>query len=146
MKAIEAAYIAGIMDGEGSFYVERAKRRNGGFRYRIVVSVMMCEKSAIDFIGKATGKKPVTKKLSRAGLTRRDSAYYLTWRNRPAEALLRTILPYLKGKRRQAELCIRFQERVAKPLGIHFAEKDFAFCETIRLKVSGLNNGFAIRC
>lgn len=139
-----AAYIAGLMDGEGSFYIEKARRRHG-FRYRIVVSLAMCDSPAVDFVGKATGKTPWKKTLRNHKLTKREFAYILTWRNAPAERLLRLILPYLHGKKRQALLCIRFQERVAKPLGIKFTERDFVICESLRNKVAALNNGTA-RC
>ena len=144
MDELTAAYIAGLMDGEGSFYIEKARRKHG-FRYRIVVSLCMCDAPAVNFVGKATGKKPWKKTLQRHKLTKREFAYILTWRNRPAEMLLREILPYLHGKKRQAMLCVRLQERVAKPLGIKFTEADFVICESFREKVSALNNGTA-RC
>lgn len=143
MDKTTSAYIAGIMDGEGSFYIERARRRHG-FRYRVVVSLSMCDLPAMRFVGKATGKKPWKKSL-KGLLTKRQFAHVLTWRNGPAERLLRSLQPYLQGKKRQASLCIRFQERVAKPLGIKFTERDFVICESLRQKVAALNNG-AARC
>jgi hypothetical protein len=145
MDAKTAAYVAGIMDGEGSFYIEKARRKHG-FRYRIVVSLLMCDAPTMTFVGRATGKRPWKKPLRTLNvITRRGFAFVLTWRNGPAEELLRTILPYLHGKRHQALLCIRFQDRVAKPLGIKFTEKDFVVCERLKLKVQALNNGTA-RC
>ncbi len=146
MDAKTAAYIAGLMDGEGSFYIEKARRKTGGFRYRIVVSIMMCDELAIIFVGRATGKKPWKKALRTLNvITKRGFGYVLTWRNGPAEKLLRSILPYLHGKKRQAILCIRFQERVAKPRGVKFTDRDFVICERLRTKVAALNNG-AARC
>jgi hypothetical protein len=133
------AYIAGVIDGEGSIYVERAKRKNGGWRYRIVVSLLMCDQPTVEFIATATGRPMWKKTLSRKGLTRREFGYVLTWRNGPAAAFLKSILPYLRGKRPQAELCLSFHKQVAKVLGVKFTDEDRVICEDLRLKVQALN-------
>lgn len=143
-EATTLAYIAGLVDGEGSIYVERSRRsftdRTSVMRYRIIVSMMMCEEAGIRFLAQATGRTYLTKKLSgKNGLTRRKTAYQIYWSHKSAENLLRAILPYLKVKRQQAEACIRFQERLAKPLGAHFTEEDREAAEALRVELRVLN-------
>jgi hypothetical protein len=65
MNAATAAYIAGVFDGEGCFYIERYKTPQNpmGFYYRVMATLTMCDKLTIDFICAATGKAFQTKRL-----------------------------------------------------------------------------------
>jgi len=143
---IEAAYIAGVIDSDGCIHFERARRKNGGFRYRIIVAVDMCDLPTMEHISKTTGGRLVTKRSLRGSLTKRPFIYRLTWRNGPAEDFLRRILPFLHNKKRQAELGIEFQNQVAKPLGVKFTADDFTICERFYLEMKALNNPSDLRC
>jgi hypothetical protein len=137
MNKITAAYIAGIMDGEGCFYLERfaSKRYTNtiGFQYRIMATVTMCDKKTIDFICSNTGKNFRVKKL-KSGRT----AYVVDFRNSIAAAFIRQILPFLQGKKEQAELCLYFNEHIAPGRGRSHIEGAYEKCESIRLKLQEL--------
>lgn len=137
MNEVTAAYIAGIMDGEGCFYLERfaSKRVTNtiGFQYRIMATVTMCDKKTIDFICHETGKEFRIRKLP-SGRT----AYVIDWRNSIAAAFIRQILPYLLGKKEQAELCLYFNEKIAPGRGRPHIEGAAEKCESIRLRLQEL--------
>ncbi len=153
MDRITKAYIAGLIDGEGSIYIERSIRKGrlsgqytGNVRYRLMVEILMCDPEAISFMAKATGRPIYKKKLRRNGITRRPYAYVLTWRNSVAASFLKEILPYLQGKKKQAKLGIRLSARIAKPLGVQFTRRDLAFCEDMRVRMLALKSPRADRC
>lgn len=149
MKREEAAYIAGIIDGEGSIYLERFKaarsrtrrRRNRTpWQYRISAIVTMCDMRTVRFIAKTTGRSIMVRKLpakySELGFRRRLVAYTIVWRNGFAERFLREILPYLRGKKRKAVLAIQFQERYSPGRGRPFQKHLVPKYEALRKKIS----------
>jgi len=99
MKKIDAAYIAGLMDGEGCFYIERFKSAASpiGFQYRVIATITMCDKRTIEWVCKVTGKSYRIRKLA-SGRT----AYTIDWRSGIAGELLKAILPFLQNKKEQA--------------------------------------------
>jgi hypothetical protein len=143
---VNAAYLAGVIDSDGTIYLERAARKTGGFRYRVVLSVMMCDTPTMKFIAKVTGKKLIEKLPTNGSLTKRPMIYRLTWRNGPAEDLLRVVHPFMHNKKAQANLAFKFQQKLAKPLGVHFSDKDFTISERLYLQMKALNNPTDLRC
>ena len=135
MKRTEAAYIAGLMDGEGCFYIERFKSARSpiGFQYRVIATITMCDKRTIEYVCKLTGKNCRTRRLT-SGRT----AYTIDWRNGIAGDLLKTILPFLQNKKEQAEICLRFNKSVAPGRGRTYTEDHAAVCEAMRLELQRL--------
>jgi hypothetical protein len=153
MDRVMKAYIVGLIDGEGSIFIERSVRKGrlsgvytGNLRYRLMVQILMCDPEAIAFVAKATGRPIYKKKLGRNGITRRSHAYVLTWRNGVAASFLQSILPFLHGKKKQAELGIRLSARIAKPLGIQFSKKGLEVCANIHARMQALKRPYASRC
>ena len=135
MKKIEAAYIAGLMDGEGCFYIERFKTAQSpiGFQYRVIASITMCDKRTIEYVCKLTNKNYRTRKLP-SGRT----AYIIDFRNGIAGELLKAILPFLQNKREQAEICLYFNRSVAPGRGRTYTKDHAEVCERLRLKLQAL--------
>lgn len=108
-KKTDLAYVAGIIDGEGSIgiYACPSKTSRGGFRYQLVISVA----STNEWL-------PQRLKFMWGGHIRfREYEHpkwspVWTWRitHNLATNLLRSILPYLHLKRAEAKLAIIFQE------------------------------------
>jgi hypothetical protein len=148
MKREAAAYIAGIMDGEGSIYIERfkarrsrtSKRRNlTPYQYRICACLTMCDKKTMTFVAKTANRKIRKRRLPKrhsSGFRRTLVAYDIVWRNGFAEAFLRSILPYLHCKKRKAVLCLRFQETCAPGRGRPFQKRLMGRYEELRRMVS----------
>ena len=103
MKKTDLAYIAGIIDGEGSICIADTARSG----YVLVVSVgstdeWLCQMLKMAFGGCVTLRNK--KELHR-------SAFWgWSMGSNKARAMLETVLPYLHLKRSQAELAIEFQK------------------------------------
>ncbi|MDQ5915027.1 MAG: 2 protein [Pseudomonadota bacterium] len=135
MKKIEAAYIAGLMDGEGCFYIERFKSARSpiGFQYRVIATITMCDKRTIEHVCNITGKSYRTRKLKSGRI-----AYTIDWRSGVAGDLLKAIIPFLQNKKEQAEICLHFDKSVAPGRGRTYTKDHADICERLRLKLQSL--------
>lgn len=111
LSPVEAAYLAGILDGEGSVsLVNQRDVRSGGEYYRsLICSITNTDQALGEWVLRTTG-------LSR--LQRVDVSSSIgtkprwTWRIRgeTAAAFLRQVEPYMVVKRDRALLAIAFQD------------------------------------
>lgn len=108
LSPTDAAYFAGIIDGEGTITLSR---KHAGENRQLVISISNTERPLLAFVldrvgaGKITGKK-TTKAHHSPGLT------YAIW-NRQALCLLVQVKPFLRSyKRARAELVGRFYLRL----------------------------------
>lgn len=136
MRPAIAAYIAGLIDGEGCLYVERFKTTHSpiGFQYRIIATITMCDRATIEFVAKATKKSVRVRKPLPSGRI----PYTIDWRNTIAYDFIKAIYPYLVGKRAQAKLCLRFNETLAPGRGRSYTPAHAAKCEFIRAELKAL--------
>lgn len=102
LSSEDAAYLAGLIDGEGTITLSR---RHANERRQLVVSISSTEPALVQWaldvsgVGKVTGKKTTSPKHA-PGLTYSVS-------NRQALDLLRQLSPYLRSyKRQRAKLAI----------------------------------------
>jgi hypothetical protein len=100
LSSVDAAYIAGLVDGEGTITLSR---KHAGEQRQLVISISSTERPLLEFTllqagaGKITRKR-TTKDHHAPGFT------FAVW-NRQALRLLEQILPFLRSyKRRRAEL------------------------------------------
>jgi hypothetical protein len=139
----DAAYIAGIMDGEGCFML--AKSANSispaGVGYKPLIELAMCDAATIFYIADLTGK-PVQQRVIKSGRT----AYKIIWHNRMAGALLTEIIPYLRGKRDQAEILLHYINNVSPGKGRGIEAWQLAEAERVRTELKELKKPFALRC
>lgn len=119
LSVADAAYIAGLVDGEG--YVAITANRTGqsdksssrGISFRGIISVRMCTRGALDFAAQATGYAKVKFCRSRQE-NHKDCWQWNVW-SREAAELARKILPFLRVKNRQAQNLIEFQAMMRQP-------------------------------
>ena len=111
MNEIDLAYLAGVVDSDGSITIgaENARRiaSNKSPRFFEIITVRQCDKEAVYlaqelFGGNITIGKP-------GSLSGRPSYDWYLY-NRKACAAIRTLLPYLRIKRRQAEIVLALRE------------------------------------
>ena len=105
-KAIKLSYMAGFFDGEGCVTIVRQKPtgRQKSIRYQLHVMVGQKDGQIMDWIiGNFGGS---VYKVSR------DNSYVWQISQNKAYLFLKEILPFLKYKRPQAELGIRFMQRM----------------------------------
>lgn len=106
MKRVDLAYIAGIFDGEGCICLRRAKKKG----VALDISVVNTNEWLMQWLKFALGGNfyPVQKE------GRRNKNWKPCWRwtissNRALDCL-KLLYPYLRLKKPQAELAIKFQE------------------------------------
>lgn len=109
LSETEKAYIAGIIDGEGSILVTRVSRpeNRSGYRFYPIVSVTSTSKDLLDWLCKTTGvDKVYTKKESSIKAKRKCWRWAL--KQSHVQRLLDQVLPYLVIKKDSAENCLEF--------------------------------------
>lgn len=106
----ELSYFAGLLDGEGCFQIARQKPPNPreAVRYKAVLSVGMTAREAIVELAMTFGGKVEPQ----GGKGRRGRRVAYRWRLNCGDAVRvsRLLLPYLRVKRREAELVCRWSE------------------------------------
>lgn len=111
LSAVDAAYLAGLMDGEGSVMLYRRKKDAAGSALRIAIA--NTNMILIDWCLSKTGVGNVLTKL---GANERHKTGYQWIANAQAAAsVLVQIRPYLTIKAAQADLGIEFQRKMKIP-------------------------------
>ena len=102
LDVTEAAYIAGIIDGEGT--VTLSKRHRNENR-QLVISVSNNEKQLLDYLLSVTGVGIITKKRTYSESHSTNYTYKVS--NRQALSLLEQISCYLRTHKRERALLIQ---------------------------------------
>lgn len=109
-KHITNAYLAGIIDGEGSIYIAKINnKRSGNIWYRFQLSCAMTEPEAIKLL--VSNFTPKNKQYVYVGGRKygyKPSYQWLTTGG-TAKRILKELLPYLTVKKKQAQVGIEFQ-------------------------------------
>ena len=111
MKRTELAYIAGIVDGEGYIGISADHRKRNPVRpcWRLRVSVTNNNEWLMQYLKFAFGGSVTMKSGSRV-----KPCYDWVLNRGKAAEFLKLILPYLRLKRPQAEIAIKFQSGITK--------------------------------
>ena len=97
-----AAYLAGLVDGEGTVTLTRLHRHENR---RLVVSISNNDASLLNFVEEIVGAGKITTKKIYSNRHARSFTYQVT--SRQALDLLRQLIPYLKTyKARRAKLVL----------------------------------------
>ena len=91
----DAAYIAGLIDGEGTVTLSRKHKKENR---QLCVSISSTEKDLLDFVLVATGVGKITNK--RKSKSHHSPSFVYSLYNRQALALLEQILAHLKSYKR----------------------------------------------
>ena len=127
------AYLAGLIDGEGSIYISVDKRHHTIFHF-LEVSISNTARSLIDWLLNEFGG---TEKLS-GSARRNECPEQWVWviRGYRAEPYLKAVLPYLVIKHRQAHLALEF---LVLGKGVSCPKSKSKLQAEIKAKISGLN-------
>lgn len=103
LTPVDAAYIAGLIDGEGTITLTRKHRNENR---QLSISISSTEKDLLEFVLSTAGVGKITNK-STAQAHHTPSFVYAIY-NRQALDLLEQLFPYLRGyKARRAALILR---------------------------------------
>jgi hypothetical protein len=136
MSVSDAAWLAGFLDGEGSFQITLASRR---VNFDAAVSAANTHRDALERCRELAGG-------SICALGRSKSAWrqYYKWeiRGKSVTSTLHAILPYLVIKREQAEILmvLRLSSEAGARLGKSILpEHEVRWRETLKLAINALN-------
>jgi hypothetical protein len=102
MKPDQAAYLAGLIDGEGTITLSR---RHANERRQLVVSIVSTEREIVAWARETIGAGKITRK--RTSSMRHTPSFTYSISNRQALEVLRQTMPHLRSyKRRRAELAL----------------------------------------
>jgi len=103
MEQTEAAYIAGIIDGEGTVTLSRRHRSENR---QLVISISNTERPLLEYVLSSVGAGKITGK--RTYQSHHAASYTYAISNRQALALLNQVFPYLKTyKAKRSDLILR---------------------------------------
>jgi hypothetical protein len=98
----DAAYLAGLIDGEGTIALSR---RHSNERRQLVVSISSTERCILDWVAAAVGAGKITRKRVVSTLHAPGLTYSIS--NRQALSVLAQVSPFLRSyKRKRAELVL----------------------------------------
>ena len=102
LSPVDAAYIAGLIDGEGTITLSR---RHAKDRRQLVVSIANTEIAILEFVLHCSHAGKITRK--RVSAAHHTPSFAFCTSNRQALELLRQVAPYLRShKRERAQLVL----------------------------------------
>ena len=107
----ECAYLAGLVDGEGciNFYRTKSKSCSKGYTFVARLAISNSDVETLIELRERLGMGNVIKKPKQLG--NRKDGYNLCLHARAVRQLLPLILPYLRIKKKQAEIVLGFLNR-----------------------------------
>jgi hypothetical protein len=108
----EAAYMAGIMDGEGTFYIGNysGNRKNGDKHFQTLIAIATTDKSLMDWLHNIFGGGVRSYTPKQMAKNSRKQVYRWCATSNRMLQICQIILPYLVIKKRQAEIMIEIRE------------------------------------
>jgi len=102
LSAADAAYLAGLIDGEGTIAMSR---RHADERRHLVLSISSTERELVEWARHATGVGKITRKRTVSPVHATGLTYSVS--NRQALAVLQQVSPFLRSyKRERARLVL----------------------------------------
>lgn len=104
MNKNDLYYFAGFFDGEGSICILKRQTRRTSWNpeYRLQIAIGQNDGATLDWIMNLFN--------GHLHKVKRDNSYYWLTSNKHAYQVLKQVVPYLKYKKPQAELAIKFYE------------------------------------
>ena len=140
---LDYAYIAGLIDGEGSICICKNVTKTGKPSHILTVNIANTDRAMLDYVKNTMGvgtvaARPTTRYLGTFG-TKQQYQYSVT--STRALGFLAAIAPYLKLKRQRAALGILFQcrKRNARRARLGLQLDEINRRESIRIRMMALN-------
>jgi hypothetical protein len=133
MKDTQLAWLAGLWDGEGSITIFSHTEKNGTKKLCPTLLVVNTDMTIIAEAKKLLDELDTSFHLfeRRTNNPKHKNAFQLSTRNAGyIEKVLTAILPYLVGKKAQAELTLQYVKKRAHQH--HYDEQDIATQETVQ--------------
>lgn len=130
----EVAYIAGLIDGEGSITMGKTASPSGDRKLRYRVHLTVAATTSMELVSWLVSKLGgCDYKVGRPKKKQHRQGYCMKLAEGPAEELLQRSLPYLVIKKRHAELFLRYREiQAASGPAIRWRKKDLKALRVVR--------------
>jgi intein/homing endonuclease len=128
----EAAYLAGLIDGDGSIYIRLKDRKGCKTKQALIVVAVIQKSDKIEFLQNLQTLWQIGRvRIRKDGM----SEWYIQKRSE-VKQLLQMVYPFLKLKKQQALICLKLVESL-----LHNDEIDFEEIEKSAKKVAKMNLG-----
>ena len=141
LSRTDAAYVAGFVDGEGTFTIVRSKRsgrRALGWQYQPCFSVANSDLELLLSIRRTCGNGRIQSNYHRKELQHR-TVYQLKFWAHQMRHLIPQLLPYLRGKQRQADILLKYLGHVKRAEGTAKPLSYWQAVENMRVEIANLN-------
>jgi len=105
LTELELAYIAGLVDGEGSIHASVSRAKGTYYPY---LCITMTHRGVIDWLASKTGNKAIYVAPPEKHKLARRPAYSCRLQGRRVQLLCDRLLPYLKVKHLHAEILLQW--------------------------------------
>ncbi|HEY5631631.1 MAG TPA: LAGLIDADG family homing endonuclease [Nitrososphaeraceae archaeon] len=120
----DKSYIAGFIDGEGSIFISCTKRKSKWLDYSPMLCITNSNKEVLEWIKKMLDRGVITKSSTRKNIKWKTCYSYIK-NGVGLLPILNLIIPYLKVKKKQAELLRQFiLLRLEREWGSKFYSKE----------------------
>lgn len=121
----DIAYLAGILDGEGYIGISKHKKASckRGFTYQVRVQVGTKDSVITQECFNIT-------QLGRCSKTKLGTYLWVT-EAKTAYEVLKVVTPYLRLKKNQAELCLKYFENVASNSGGYLSNEEWEYRDSL---------------
>lgn len=140
------AWLAGIWDGEGSIAIFKHREKDGCIKYCSTINVVNNNLTIINEIIKICDELGVgfhLQEKERKSENHAQSYELITRKFKTIKKLMEVILPYLVGKKAQAEIVLRFVNKRLEKMNIGISNQnnkyDIEECEKLEKQIRSLN-------
>lgn len=131
LHPIDAAYLAGFIDGEGSIILYMPHQHTRAVSVKLAAANN--HRAVLDWMVEVTGVGAVTRHYRRS--EKHAEAWFYQANSEAAESIIKQIRPYLRIKQQQADLALETQARLRTPA----LKADRAWQEAYRARMQHLN-------
>ncbi len=131
------SYISGILDGEGSFYIQKSIRKNKKLEYRATIKIGINDKIGLKILQEIFGGiiHIGTAKINKETGESYSPPWVLSYSSTDkVKEIIEKLLPYLQIKKDQGELLLEFIEFKKQSAGLS------------RFRRNGILNNYYIKC
>ena len=129
------SYLAGFFDGEGSVYIMKGKNSQGNPAFFLEISFTNSNREVLEY-AQSLFKGKITESKDPRPL--KKMVYRLRIRSNQALDALKQMLPFLKVKKEQAKMGIKFQELLKQGSNIRFLSIEK--CQNFKDLITALND------
>lgn len=116
----QIAYLAGIMDGEGTFFIGdySGNRKNGDKHFQVVIKITSTDKCLIDWVLNIFGGTYAFYKASKVSKKSRRDVHIWQATGDRLQHICELMIPYLIIKKKQAEILVEMRKTYKNQMNV----------------------------